>query len=103
MNEMKDSDSATLARIDERTMAQGVTLTAHVKDDGDRFDKVFNFVSKRFDKMDERFDKTDKKLDTLWDEKSERKGAFSASKLLTGALWAAVVLGASWFLPEHKP
>lgn len=101
MNEMKESDSNILARIDERTMAQGVTLTAHVKEDSEKFQKVFDYVAKRFDKVDERFDKIDSKIDTLWDEKSERKGAFSASKLISGGAWAALVLVASYFLPEH--
>jgi hypothetical protein len=95
MPDMDNSDSNILARIDERTQAQSTTLAAHVKDDTEKFDKIFNFVSKRFDKIDA-------KLDTLWDEKNQRKGAFSASKLLTGGLWAAIVLAASYFIPLHK-
>lgn len=102
MDDMTAADSATLARIDERTMAQGVTLTAHVKDDADKFDKMFAFYSKRFDKIDELFDKMDMKLDTLWDEKNKRSGAFSASKLMSHGLWAVLVLTASYFIPGHK-
>lgn len=67
---MKDSDSNILARIDERTIAQGMTLaaqnvalTTHVKEDGEKFEKVFQFVSKSFDKMDQRFDKIDEKFE----------------------------------------
>ncbi len=128
MTDVKDLDSATLARIDERTQAQTVSLAnhatalaTHVKEDADnrtedrkesaeKLDKVITFVSKRFDKMDERFDKIEEsnktqnkeildKIGTLWDDNNQRKGAFSASKLLTGGVWAAIVVAITYFIP----
>lgn len=102
MPDMNDLDSATLARIDERTQSHGTAFAQHVKDDQEKFEKVFNFVSKRFDKMDEKFDKLDEKIGTLWDEKNKRSGAFSASKLMSQGVWAVVVLGISYFLPGNS-
>ncbi len=99
MPDVKDLDSATLARIDERTSAQTTAFALHVKEDSERFEKVFNFVSKRFDKMDERFDKLDIKIATLWDDSNQRKGAFSASKLISGGVWAAVVVAITYLIP----
>lgn len=95
MDDMKDSDSNTLARIDERTSAQTVAFALHVKDDSERFDKVFSFITKRFDKIDE-------KLDTLWDEKNQRKGAISFSKILSGGAYACIALAAGYFGGNHK-
>jgi hypothetical protein len=90
MTDMTDSDSNTLARIDERTQALTASLALHVKDDAEKFEKVFSVVGKRFDKIDE-------KLDTLWDEKTARKGAMALSKVLTGGIYAAIALAAGYF------
>lgn len=92
---MKDTDSNTLARIDERTSALTTSLAVHVKEDGDRFDKVFSFVSKRFDSIDS-------KLDTLWDEKNQRKGALVFSKMISGAVGGLIVIMSDYFLPWHR-
>lgn len=94
-------NSAILARIDERTQGLVVNMTTHLKDDTDRFDKVLNFVSKKFDKIDEQFNSVDKKLDALWDDKNQRQGAFSAGRLMTACMWAIIVLMASYFMPRH--
>ena len=91
MNDMKDNDSNTLARIDERTQAHTLAFALHVKDDSDRFEKVFSLMSNRFDKLDI-------KMATLWDESNRRRGGFTAAKLLTGGAWAAIVLAASWLM-----
>lgn len=117
---MSSLDSATLARIDERTNAQTTSFTAHVKDDAEKFDRVFNFMSKRFDKIDERFDKMDskfeatnikidnnsdlinKKVEPLQNESNQRKGAFNASRLISASAWAVVVLAANYFMTGHK-
>ena len=91
MEIMKDNDSNTLARIDERTQAHTIAFALHVKEDAERFDRVFHLVSERFDKLDG-------KLSMLWDDKNKRSGAFNASKLLTGGIWAVIVLAVSWFI-----
>lgn len=95
-DDMTQSDSNILARIDERTQAQTVAFALHVKEDSERFDKVFNFIGKRFDKIDE-------KLDTLWDEKNQRKGAIGFSKILSGGIYGCLALMAGYFGNEmHK-
>lgn len=99
---MTDSDSNTLARIDERTMGLTTSFAAHVKDDGDKFEKVFSIMTKRFDKIDERFDKIDGKIEPIQNESNQRKGAFQASRLISGALWGSVVLAVSYFFPGHR-
>lgn len=96
MDDMKDTDSNTLARIDERTSALTTAFALHVKEDGERFEKMFNF-------MTQRSDKTDGKLDTLWDDKNKRTGAISISKLLSGGMYAVIALAAGYFGSEvHK-
>lgn len=102
MTDMKDSDSATLARIDERTSAQTTSFALHVKDDGEKFEKVFNFVSRRFDKMDERFDKMETIVGGLRDERNERRGAYGFARLMTGGIYAAIALAAGYF-GGHRP
>lgn len=86
---------SVLARIDERTKAQGGVMEAHIKEDSERFERVFAYLGKRFDKIDE-------KLDTLWDENNQRKGAFTASRLMAAGVWAAIVLLIGYFLPGRN-
>jgi hypothetical protein len=97
VTDMKDNDSATLARIDERTQAQTIAFALHVKDDGDKFDKVFSFITKRFDKADERFDKIETLVGELRDERNQRQGALGLSKILSGGIYACIALAAGYF------
>ena len=95
--DMKHSDSLILARIDERTKAHTTDFAQHVRDDGEKFEKVFSFVTKRFDKMDERFDNIDKKLEPLQNESNQRKGAVAISKMISMAAYSCIALAAGWF------
>ncbi len=92
-------DSLAIARIDERTRAQQASFDSHTKEDSEKFDRMFNYLTIQFDKVDDRFEKLDEKLGTLWDENNSRKGAFNASRLAGAGIWACVVLVAGYFLP----
>lgn len=105
MQERSDIDFARLARIDERTMNTQKLLHQHVEDDNKRFERTFNYIKDQFEKLDKNFEKLGGKIDTLWDEKNERKGAFGASKLIGGAVWIVITVAASaaltWFMRRN--
>lgn len=40
-------------------------------------------------------------IDTLWDERNNAKGMFSASRLISGALWSTLAVCVGFFLQWH--
>lgn len=95
---MNESDSLKIARIDQKVISLSEWTKAHEYDDAERFERTFSYVKEGFGKIEKRFDDIDKKLDTLWDDKNQRTGAFNASRLSIGALWAILVLAADWLV-----
>ena len=64
-------------------------LEDHEKRDEDRFERSFSFVKgmkqeilESIETMDSKLSTLDAKVDTLWDEKNERKGALKMSKFI---------------------
>lgn len=91
-------DDVLIGRIDERLKGLDRSFEAHEKEDHNRFELAFGHIKDVLDKVELRFDKIDKKLEVLWDQSNQNQGAFGASRLVAGALWALVVLAASWFM-----
>jgi len=91
-------DDVLMGRIDERLKGLDRSFVAHEVEDHARFELVFSHMKESFDKMDKRFDTVDHRLGTLWDLKNSQSGAFSAGRLVAGAVWGFIVVAASWFV-----
>lgn len=91
-------DDVLIGRIDERLLGLDRSFLAHEVEDHARFELVFGHMKDSFDKMEKRFDKIDTKLGILWDQNNSTRGAFSASRVAMGALWAVIVLATTWFI-----
>lgn len=88
---MNSSESAKLARVEEKVISIEKWNDNHAKEDTERFTRSFDY-------MKERFDKIDTKLDTLWDNKNKQDGAFHLGKIVAGGIGGLLV-----FLCEKLP
>lgn len=99
---LNQDEKAKLARIDERTIHLIQSLSEHAEEDNKRFERTFGYLKDSFDKIEGRFDKFEAKIGNLWDDKNKRSGAFGASRMIGGSIWAVaavcITLGISWLL-----
>ena len=99
MNEM---DSVKIARIDEKVINMGKWQEQHSRDDESReietnakFERVFNYIR-------ERHDKTDAKIESLWDDKNQRKGALNLGRLVSSLIGGFIVIIAEFISNMHS-
>jgi hypothetical protein len=80
---------ARIARLEANYYNVAKQVEDHEKRDEDRFERTFSFVKgmkaeilDALDTTDKKINVLDSKVDTLWDEKNERKGAIKMSKFI---------------------
>lgn len=115
-----DTDSAKIARIDQKTISIERILESHLNEDTRRFEMVFSHFNERLDrfegKIDERFTKFEKMqtdshtkdldplksdVKTLWDERNSQNGFLRAGRLLYSILGGCIGAGITIFTNQH--
>lgn len=106
---MPESDSIKIARIEQRVISMGQWQDQHTKDDEkremeshERFDRVFQFISKGFDKIDANIDLLRKDVIPLQAERNQRLGAEGLKKTLWASGMAVLALLAGYIGGRHS-
>lgn len=86
---MPDNLPVRIAILETNSSNMSRQMDDHEKRDEERFERSFAFVKgmkaeilQSIDSLDEKINQLDEKVDTLWDEKNERKGAIRMSKFI---------------------
>ena len=76
----------------------------HERNDAERFERSFKFVQGMKEEILEGIDEVKSqvsalrdKVDTLWDEKNKREGAFDLGKIAAGAVGGILVAAVEYF------
>lgn len=85
-------DQVLLARVDQKVTNLDRNMEAHIAEDSQKFDRVFNFVKERFDTIENKIDDLMKdKVEPLWDNKNKQEGAFSLGRIVAGTVGGGLV------------